>query len=53
VRGPSTFTIPKAVNPEQVTENAGAGELLPRARELACIDKAFPLGRAPRELPML
>lgn len=53
VRRPSTFTIPKASNPEHVAENAGAGDLRLSEGEIAAIDAAFPLGRAPRELPML
>ena len=53
VRCPSTFTIPKASNPEHAAENAGAGDLRLTEAELARIDEAFPLGPRPRELPVL
>jgi diketogulonate reductase-like aldo/keto reductase len=53
VRFPSTFTIPKASNPEHATENAGANDLRLSDAELARIDQAFPLGPPPRALPML
>lgn len=53
VRRPSTFAIPKASNPEHAEENAGAGALRLTDAELARIDAAFPLGRRPRQLPML
>ena len=50
---PSLFAIPKASSPEHVEENAGAGELRLNDAELARIDEAFPLGRPPRELPVI
>jgi len=53
VRHPGTFTIPKASSVAHVEENAGAGDLRLTPDELAMIDAAFPLGRAPRSLPML
>jgi diketogulonate reductase-like aldo/keto reductase len=52
-RKPSFFTIPKASSVKHVEENAGAGDLQLTADELARIDRAFPLGRPPREMPML
>jgi diketogulonate reductase-like aldo/keto reductase len=53
VRLPSLFTIPKASKPKHAAENAGAGNLLLSKTELAMIDRAFPLGSPPRELPTL
>ena len=53
VRGPSTFTIPKASSPGHAADNAGAGALRLTDAELARIDAAFPLGSRPRRLPML
>lgn len=53
VRRPPLFAIPKAANPEHAAENAGAGELMLTQREIARIEAAFPLGRPPRELPMV
>jgi diketogulonate reductase-like aldo/keto reductase len=53
VRRPSVFAIPKASTPEHAEENAGAGDLRLSEAEIAAIDRAFPLGPAPRELPML
>ena len=53
VRHPGTFTIPKASSVAHVEENAGAADLQLTPAELAMIDAAFPLGRAPRSLPML
>lgn len=45
------FAIPKASRVEHVEENAGAGRLRLTADEMTRIDRAFPLGRPPRELP--
>jgi diketogulonate reductase-like aldo/keto reductase len=45
------FTIPKASRVEHVEENAGAGGVRLSAEEAQRIDRAFPLGRRPRELP--
>jgi diketogulonate reductase-like aldo/keto reductase len=53
LRRPSVFAIPKASTLEHVEENAGAGDLRLTKSELELIDTAFPLGPAPRELPML
>ncbi len=53
VRRHAVFAIPKAANPEHVAENAGAGDLQLDDAEIARIDKAFPLGPPPRELPTL
>jgi diketogulonate reductase-like aldo/keto reductase len=53
VRGATLFTIPKASSAQHTVENAGAGDLRLTAAELARIDEVFPLGTAPRGLPML
>ncbi len=53
VRRPSLFTIPKAASAQHAVENAGAGDLLLTAAELAQIEAAFPLGPRSRGLPML
>jgi diketogulonate reductase-like aldo/keto reductase len=53
VRHPFIFAIAKASNPDHAAENAGAGNLQLSDIEIARIDKAFPLGPPPRELPML
>jgi len=53
VRQPAVFAIPKASSPEHSAENAGAGDLRLSDAELARIDKAFPPGPPPRELPTL
>jgi diketogulonate reductase-like aldo/keto reductase len=53
LRWPSLFVIPKSTTAEHVAENAGAGNLQLTEIEIARIDKAFPLGAPPRELPML
>ncbi len=50
---PGVFTIPKAGTVAHVEENAGAGDLVLAADEIARIEAAFPLGRAQRGLPML
>jgi diketogulonate reductase-like aldo/keto reductase len=52
-RRPSLFAIPKASNPAHTTDNAGAGTLTLDASELDAIDRAFPLGRRSRGVPML
>jgi diketogulonate reductase-like aldo/keto reductase len=49
----SLFVIPKSTSVEHVEENAGAGALQLTETEIARIDKAFPLGAEPRELPTL
>lgn len=53
LRFPPVFTIPKAVNPAHVADNAGAGDLRLTDAELAALAAAFPLGPKPRGLPML
>jgi diketogulonate reductase-like aldo/keto reductase len=53
VRLPLLLTIPKASTPEHVEENAGAGDLQLTPAEIARIDKAFPRGPRPRQLPVL
>ncbi|HXI55933.1 MAG TPA: aldo/keto reductase [Polyangia bacterium] len=53
VRQPALFAIPKASTPAHAAENAAAGALALTADELALIDRTFPLGPAPRELPSL
>lgn len=53
VRHPSVVTIPKASSLAHVEENAGAGDLVLSADEIARIDAALPLGRRVRALPML
>jgi len=53
VRRPSLFTIPKASRSKHTAENAGAGNLRLSKTELAMIDRVFPLGPRPRELPTL
>jgi diketogulonate reductase-like aldo/keto reductase len=52
LRNPEVFVIPKASDIAHVTENAGASTFELSDAEIAKIDAAFPLGRAPRELPM-
>jgi diketogulonate reductase-like aldo/keto reductase len=52
-RDPLVFAIPKASNPEHAAENAAAGDLVLAADEIAALDKAFPRGPRPRNLPML
>jgi diketogulonate reductase-like aldo/keto reductase len=51
-RKPCVFAIPKAVRPDHVEDNAGAGTLTLTEAEIARIHKAFPRGR-PRSLPMI
>jgi diketogulonate reductase-like aldo/keto reductase len=53
VRHPGLFTIPKASRHVRVAENAGGGSVSLRAADIATLERAFPLGRAPRHLPML
>lgn len=52
-RWPSVFAIPKASSSDHAAENAGAGDITLTESEMAALDKAFPLGREPRSLPML
>jgi diketogulonate reductase-like aldo/keto reductase len=53
VRRPLLFTIPKASRPEHALENAGAGSLRLSSTEIELIDKAFPRGPRPHQLPVL
>ena len=53
VRRHSVFAIAKATSPEHAAENAGAANVQLSNEEIARIEKAFPLGPPPRELPML
>lgn len=52
-RWPSVFAIPKASSLDHAAENAGAGDITLTESDMAALDKAFPLGREPRSLPML
>lgn len=52
-RWPSVFAIPKASSSDHAAENAGAGDITLTESDMAALDKAFPLGREPRSLPML
>ncbi len=52
-RSASVATIAKAARLEHVLENAGAGDLVLSADEIARLEEAFPLGAEPRELPTL
>lgn len=52
-RKPNVFAIPKAADPRHAIENAGAGDLTLSADEIAAVDKAFPMGKPPRSLPMI
>lgn len=52
-RAPLVFPIPKASSAEHAADNAGAGNLVLAAGEIAAIDNAFPRGPKPRGLPML
>jgi diketogulonate reductase-like aldo/keto reductase len=53
VRRPSLFTIPKASTVAHAEENAGGGDILLSADEIARIDAAFPPSSGHRGLPML
>ncbi|MES2751166.1 MAG: aldo/keto reductase [Pseudomonadota bacterium] len=52
-RRPSVFAIPKASSAVHAADNAGAGKIVLTAQDIAALDRAFPLGREPRSLPML
>jgi diketogulonate reductase-like aldo/keto reductase len=47
------FAIPKAASAAHAIDNAKAGDLKLTPAEIARIGDAFPLGRAPRGLPMI
>ena len=53
VRSPALFTIPKASSPEHAAENAGAGDLRLTKTDIDRIDRAFPPGPRPTQIPML
>jgi diketogulonate reductase-like aldo/keto reductase len=53
VRRPSLFAIPKASSAAHVADNAGADDLRLTKSDLEKIDEAFPLGRRPRQLPVV
>ena len=53
LRHRGSFAIPKAADTRHVEDNAAALNLTLSPEELARIDAAFPLGRAPRSLPMI
>src|SRR5688572_7072949 len=53
VQSQPLFTVPKAGRQEHVEENAGAAAVRLTAAEVARIERAFPRGRRPRELPTL
>jgi diketogulonate reductase-like aldo/keto reductase len=53
LRHREVFVIPKASDLAHVTENAGAGAVELGDADIARIDAAFPLGPAPRGLPMI
>jgi len=53
LRNPAVFTIPKAGRADHVEDNAGAAGLRLSADEVALLERAFPRGRRPRELPTL
>ena len=53
LRQPEVFVIPKASDIAHVTENAGTYNVELNDSDMAKIDAAFPLGRAPRGLPMI
>jgi len=52
-RRPSVFAIPKASSASHAADNAGAGDVTLSDSDIAALDKAFPLGREPRSLPMI
>lgn len=49
----SLFAIPKASSAVHAADNAAAGDIALTESEIAALDKAFPLGREPRSLPMI
>ncbi len=52
-READVFAIPKASKAEHAAENAKAGDLALDADAIAELDRAFPRGQKPRNLPML
>jgi diketogulonate reductase-like aldo/keto reductase len=53
LRHPQIFVIPKASDIAHVEENAGTYNVELSDADIAKIDAAFPLGKAPRGLPMI
>ncbi|HEY2779802.1 MAG TPA: aldo/keto reductase [Steroidobacteraceae bacterium] len=53
LRNEEVFVIPKASDLKHVAENAGASAVDLSDADIARIAAAFPLGNAPRELPMI
>ena len=53
LRHREVFVIPKASDPAHLEENAAAGAVKLSDADIAKIDAAFPLGKAPRGLPMI
>lgn len=53
LRWPNSFAIPKSSDTDHVEENARAGDLQLTQMQIARIEKLFPLGPPPAELPML
>jgi diketogulonate reductase-like aldo/keto reductase len=53
LRHPEVFVIPKASDLDHVEENAGAAAVNLSDADIAKLDAAFPLGKAPRDLPMV
>jgi diketogulonate reductase-like aldo/keto reductase len=53
LRHTEVFVIPKAADIAHLSENAGAMTLELSDSDIARIAAAFPLGKAPRELPMI
>ena len=51
-RRESVFAIPKASSADHAADNA-AGHLKLTPDDIAALDKAFPRGKEPRNLPML
>jgi len=52
-RWDNVLTIPKAVTPVHIDDNAGAAVVRLDAEDIAAIDEAFPKGRNSGHLPML
>ena len=53
VQSRGLFTIPKAGRRDHVEENAAAADVRLSAADIARIERAFPRGRRPRELPTI
>jgi len=52
-RRSSLFSIPKAANPAHAADNALAGNVKLTNEDIEKIERAFPLGKKPRSLPMI